>query len=167
MKPFKAFPSHHPTPNGSHAKGWVRREWEQGSWTEGCLGMGPGRPIEAHHRRHWALIIGRLYTYSTLDIIYYILYLISSILYSVRYIYIYILDLLHMRWGLACPHTHIYIYILYIETSSIYIYICIFIIYNISDDHPACLNHELAVTSHGNKHGTTVEFWSALKKGFP
>jgi len=98
MKPFKAFPSHHPTPNGSHAKGWVRREWEQGSWTEGCLGMGPGRPIEAHHRRHWALIVGstsprervsrlRLYTYSTLDIIYYILYLISSILYSVQYIY--------------------------------------------------------------------------------
>jgi hypothetical protein len=48
--------------------------------------------------RHWALIVGstsprervsrlRLYTYSTLDIIYYILYLISSILYSVQYIY--------------------------------------------------------------------------------
>jgi hypothetical protein len=38
MKPFKAFPSHHPTPNGSHAKGWVRREWEEGAdlW---CWGL--------------------------------------------------------------------------------------------------------------------------------
>ena len=34
------------------------------------------------------------------------------------------------------------------------------------DDHPACLNNELAITSHSNEHGTTVEFWSALKKGF-
>ena len=89
--------------------------------------MGPGRPIEAHHRRHWALIIGRLYTYSTLDIIYYILYLISSILYSVRYIYIYIyirLTPYEVRSGLP-SHTHIYIY--YILRHHLYIYIYVYL----------------------------------------
>ena len=53
--------------------------------------------------------------------------------------------------------------IYYIWRHHIYLYIYIYI-YHISDDRPACLNHELAVTSHSNEHGTTVAFWSARKK---
>ena len=127
MKPFKAFPSHQPTHNGSHAKGWVRREWEEGAWTEGGLGMGPGRPIDSHHRGHQALIVGSLYQGTSesfeviyilhiIYIIYYILYLLYYIAYSIH-TYIYILGLFQMGWGLARPHTHISICI-YIDREG-------------------------------------------------
>ena len=71
-------------------------EWAQGDLLK-HITEGTGRSLlEAFTRERVSRL--RLYTYYTLDIIYYILYLISSIFYSVQYIsiYIYILGLFHM-----------------------------------------------------------------------
>jgi hypothetical protein len=63
-------------------------EWAHGDLLK-HITEGTGRSLlEAFIRERVSRL--RLYTYCTLDIIYYIIYLISSILYSVQYIYIYI-----------------------------------------------------------------------------
>ena len=121
--------------------------------------MGPGRPIEAHHRRHWALIVGSLYQGTSqssevihiLHIGYYILYTISYIFYIIQctvYIYIYIRPIPYGVRSSPPPHTHIYMYIIDREGADtppgifymrfgpppiyfIYIYIYIHILYSI------------------------------------
>ena len=86
--------------------------------------MGPGRPIDSHHRGHQALIVGSLYQGTSesfeviyilhiIYIIYYILYLLYYIAYSIHiYIHIYIRPIpneLGEVWP-ALTHTYIYVY---------------------------------------------------------
>ena len=124
MKPFKAFPSHQPTPNGlsmpkaenDENESLAAELQEVLEWATGDLlkhiTEGTGRSLLGAFIRERVSRL-RLYTYYTLDIIYYILYLISSVLYSVQYTYMYIYIRPIPNGVRSGPpsHTHIYLYI--------------------------------------------------------